>query len=141
MVLVYQLCLRWFGRERLEGLMTIAQVMVSVAAVLSGQILPQLVFRLDHTLNVGEISWWINLLPPAWFAGLDDALDRQRDAGFLAAGGAGGDGHRDGSVGGVWQTGAGLRNRPAGAQRNAFPPRVGKPAAAAGSTGWSTCRP
>ena len=69
-VLVYQLCLRWFGRERLEGLMTIAQVLVSVGAVLSGQILPQLVFRIDHVLNVGEIAWWINLLPPAWFAGV-----------------------------------------------------------------------
>jgi hypothetical protein len=73
-VLVYQLCLRWFGRERLEGLMTIAQVLVSVAAVLSGQILPQLVFHLDRVLNVGEISWWINLLPPAWFAGFDDVF-------------------------------------------------------------------
>jgi hypothetical protein len=73
-VLVYQLCLRWFGRERLEGLMTIAQVLVSVGAVLSGQILPQLVFHLDHVLNVAEISWWINLLPPAWFAGFDDVF-------------------------------------------------------------------
>lgn len=72
-VLVYQLCLRWFGRERLEGLMTTAQVLVSIAAVLSGQILPQLVFRLDHVLKVNEISWWMNLLPPAWFAGIDDA--------------------------------------------------------------------
>jgi ABC-2 type transport system permease protein len=73
-VLIYQLCLRWFGRERLEGLMTLAQVLVSVAAVLSGQLLPQLMFRMDRTLNVGEISAWLCLLPPAWFAGLDDAL-------------------------------------------------------------------
>ena len=73
-VLAYQLCLRWFGRERLEGLMTAAQVLVSVGAVLSGQILPRLVFRVDHVLNVSESSWWIGLLPPAWFAGFDDAL-------------------------------------------------------------------
>jgi len=73
-VLTYQLCLRWFGRERLEGLMTTAQVFVAVAAVMSGQILPRLVFRVGHVLNVGESSWWINLLPPAWFAGLDDAF-------------------------------------------------------------------
>ncbi len=73
-VLVYQLCLRWFGRERLEGLMTTAQVLVSVAAVMSGQILPRLVFRFNHVLNVGESSWWIGLLPPAWFAGFDDAF-------------------------------------------------------------------
>jgi len=73
-VLVYQLCLRWFGRERLDGLMTMAQVVISVAAVLAGQILPRLVMRLDHSLTVSETAWWINLLPPAWFAGLDDAL-------------------------------------------------------------------
>lgn len=73
-VLCYQLCLRWFGRERLEGLMTIAQVLVSVGAVLSGQLLPQLMFRLDGVLDVGEASWWIGLVPPAWFAGFDDAL-------------------------------------------------------------------
>jgi hypothetical protein len=73
-VLVYQLCLRWFGRERLEGLMTIAQVLVAIGAVLAGQVLPQFVFRMNHSLNVGEISRWTYLLPPAWFAGVDDAL-------------------------------------------------------------------
>jgi len=73
-VLVYQLCLRWFGRERLDGLMTAAQVFVTIAAVLAGQILPRLVFQFGHVLDVGESSWWIGLLPPAWFAGLDDAV-------------------------------------------------------------------
>ena len=73
-VLIYQLCLRWFGRERLEGLMTTTQVLVSVGAVLAGQILPRMVFRFDHVLSVGEASWWIGLIPPAWFAGFDDAL-------------------------------------------------------------------
>jgi hypothetical protein len=73
-MLVYQLCLRWFGRERLEGLMTIAQVIVSVGTVMASQILPQMVMRIDRVLNVSEIKWWIDLLPPAWFAGLDDAL-------------------------------------------------------------------
>ena len=73
-VLTYQLCLRWFGRERLDGLMTSAQVLFSIGAVLCGQILPRLMFRFDHILNVSEGSWWIGLLPPAWFAGLDDAL-------------------------------------------------------------------
>ncbi|MDE3099002.1 MAG: hypothetical protein KGJ88_05980 [Verrucomicrobiota bacterium] len=73
-VLVYQLCLRWFGRERLENLMTISQVIVSIAAVMASQILPQMVMRVDRVLNVSEVSWWVNLLPPAWFAGLDDAF-------------------------------------------------------------------
>ncbi len=73
-VLVYQLCLRWFGRERLEGLMTTAQVFVTIGAVLSAQILPRLVFRFHHVLTASESSAWIIFLPPAWFAGFDDAL-------------------------------------------------------------------
>jgi ABC-2 type transport system permease protein len=72
-VMVYQLCLRWFGRERLDGLMTTAQVLISVGAVLSGQILPQMFARLDAT-SVTSAPWWITLLPPVWFAGFDDAL-------------------------------------------------------------------
>jgi ABC-2 type transport system permease protein len=35
-VVVYQLCLRWFGRERLDGLMTMSQVLVAVVAVMAG---------------------------------------------------------------------------------------------------------
>jgi hypothetical protein len=73
-VLGYQLCLRWFGRERLDSVMTIAQVLVTIAAVLAGQLLPQIAFRVDHVLDVSQVSWWINALPPAWFAGLEDAL-------------------------------------------------------------------
>jgi hypothetical protein len=74
-VLVYQLCLRWFGRERLEGLMTTAQVFVSIAAILSGQLLPRMmVGHFGELLAIGTRSWWIVLLPPAWFAGFDDAV-------------------------------------------------------------------
>ena len=60
-VMVYQLCLRWFGRERLDGLMTTAQVLVSVGAVLSGQILPQMVTRIDIG-SVNRTPWWIALI-------------------------------------------------------------------------------
>ena len=74
MVLVYQLCLRWFGRERLDDLMTTAQVLVAVAAVVGGQIVPQLIGRFGGNLSLSLDLWWIALLPPAWFAGLDDAL-------------------------------------------------------------------
>jgi hypothetical protein len=73
-VLLYQLCLRWFGRERLEGLMTMSQVVVSIALVLSGQILPRIMFRAGAVLKLNEPTWWTLLLPPAWFAGLDDAV-------------------------------------------------------------------
>ena len=73
-VLVYQLCLRWFGRERLDSLMTIAQVIVSIVAITASQLLPQIALRVDRVLDVSQVSWWINFLPPAWFAGLDDAV-------------------------------------------------------------------
>jgi len=73
-VLAYQLCLRWFGREKLEGLMTSAQVVVSIAAVLGGQIVPRVMFRMEGMVQFSVKSWWIGLLPPAWFAGLDDTV-------------------------------------------------------------------
>jgi hypothetical protein len=73
-VLVYQLCLRWFGRERMEGLMTTAQVLVSIAAVVGGQIVPRVMFRFREVATLGVKTWWICLLPPAWFAGFDDAI-------------------------------------------------------------------
>jgi hypothetical protein len=73
-VLMYQLCLRWFGRERLESLMTMAQVVVALGAVLGGQLLPQFMFRAGQVVDEKSLSRWLALLPPAWFAGLDDAL-------------------------------------------------------------------
>jgi ABC-2 type transport system permease protein len=73
-VVVYQLCLRWFGRERLDGLMTTTQVFVAVAAVLGGQLVPQLMGRVQGKITFDMHTWWIGLLPPAWYAGIDDAL-------------------------------------------------------------------
>jgi hypothetical protein len=74
-VLSYQLCLRWFGRERLEGMMTLAQIAVSVGAMLISQVVPQFAQYSSKALGSGEgMSLWILLLPPVWFAGLDDAL-------------------------------------------------------------------
>lgn len=86
-VVAYQLCLRWFGRERLDGLVTSAQVFVSVGAVLGGQLLPQLMFRVDMIGQIRTFSRWFFLLPPAWFAGFDDALagTRAPSSWFLAA--------------------------------------------------------
>jgi hypothetical protein len=73
-VLAYQLCLRWFGREKLEGLMTSAQVFVAIAAVIGGQMPRFLVRAKPGTLTLDVHARWIGLLPPAWFAGLDDAV-------------------------------------------------------------------
>jgi ABC-2 type transport system permease protein len=73
-VLAYELCLRWFGRERLEGLMTTVQVIVAIVAVMGGQVAVQLIGRLDGKISLNLSSWWIFLMPPAWFAGVDDAI-------------------------------------------------------------------
>jgi hypothetical protein len=73
-VVVYQLCLRWFGRERLEAIMVAAQVVLSIAAVLGGQVLPQMIVHEKSFSHLGAAAWWIGVVPPAWFAGIDDAL-------------------------------------------------------------------
>lgn len=88
-VLVYQLCLRWFGRERLDGLMTAAQVLVSIVAVLAGQIVPRVLMRFGPLASLGPDTWWVALLPPAWFAGLDDALVVRGNANSWILAGAG----------------------------------------------------
>jgi ABC-2 type transport system permease protein len=73
-VVTYQLCLRWFGRERLEGLMTTVQIFAAIAAVVGGQIVPQVLARYGNNLRLSANSWWLVLLPPAWFAGFDNAF-------------------------------------------------------------------
>jgi hypothetical protein len=76
-VLVYQLCLRWFGRERLDGLMTTVQVVLAVTLVAAGQIVPRVMGHFGGLSSLTADSWWLGLLPPAWFAGLDDAVAGQ----------------------------------------------------------------
>lgn len=73
-VLAYQLCLRWFGRERLEGVITTVQILVAIAAVLGGQLAPQLIARVNWQMDLSASSWWVCILPPAWFAAFDNAL-------------------------------------------------------------------
>jgi hypothetical protein len=72
-VVVYQLCLRFAGRERLEAMMTATQVVVAVASILAGQVASRLI-SLFENVDFNWNSWWVALLPPAWFAGFDDAL-------------------------------------------------------------------
>jgi ABC-2 type transport system permease protein len=78
-VLVYQLCLRLLGRQRLDNVLTTSQVLMMVVFTLGTQIVPHLVmsgsFQSHKPLN---LPWWLDLLPPAWFAGLDDALAGSR---------------------------------------------------------------
>ena len=89
-VLIYQLCLRWLGRERFEGIVTSVQVAATLAFVLAGQILPRILIRLSE-VHFNSSGWALLLLPPAWFAGFDDAIAGTHAAGswVLAAVGIG----------------------------------------------------
>jgi ABC-2 type transport system permease protein len=73
-VLVLQFCLRWFGRERVENLMTGAQVVLTVVMIVGSQLFSQQLHNLTRLGDVDWNRWWIDVLPPAWFAAMDDAL-------------------------------------------------------------------
>lgn len=73
-VITYQLCLRWFGRERLDGLMTTSQMLVSIFLMAGAQFLPRVLPRLTAALRFDALSWQVLVVPPAWFAAIDDAI-------------------------------------------------------------------
>ncbi len=73
-IVVYQLCLRWFGRERLDNLMTAVQVLVAISFVVGGQIVPRLIGNVAGKFVLQPGIWWLDFLPPAWFAGMDDLI-------------------------------------------------------------------
>ncbi|HWB58833.1 MAG TPA: hypothetical protein VG733_05045 [Chthoniobacteraceae bacterium] len=67
-VVIYQACLRWLGRERLDGLMTTMQTLLTVMLVLASQS-----FRFMARAHLNDLahSPWILAMPPMWFAALD----------------------------------------------------------------------
>ena len=73
-VVIYQLCLKFAGRERLDNLLTTVQVIAAVAAVSAGQVVPRILVHLPSVSTLDSHTWWVALLPPAWYAGFDDAL-------------------------------------------------------------------
>lgn len=73
-VLLYQLCLRWFGRERLDNLMTGAQVLLAVGLMAASQMVPHVMRVMGPATDSLSGKWWLFLLPPAWFAGFDEVF-------------------------------------------------------------------
>lgn len=69
-VMVYNLCLKWLGRDRLDNLLAMLQMVLALAMVLSGQLLPR-TFDLHAVSDMGSMSPWILTLPPVWFGALD----------------------------------------------------------------------
>lgn len=71
LVVVYQACLRWLGRERLDGMMATMQTVLTVMLVLASQSFRFMSrFHMDRLLH----SWWLLVMPPMWFAALDALL-------------------------------------------------------------------
>jgi ABC-2 type transport system permease protein len=71
-VLAYNLCLRWFGRERLDNFMTAVQVLLAVGIMAGGQLVPRLLRGLDFAHL--QVPQWLLVFPPIWFAALDAVL-------------------------------------------------------------------
>lgn len=73
LVLIYNLCLRWFGRDRLDNLMTTAQTLMTVFFVVGGQLMPRLMTK-ERMASWSTGESWVWLLPTSWFAAFDAAV-------------------------------------------------------------------
>jgi len=82
--LAYGLCLRWFGRERLDNFITAAQVLVAVGAMIGGQVVPRALANMDSRA-VEEAVRWMVALPPAWFGALVAVLTGTSVSAFTVA--------------------------------------------------------
>lgn len=69
-VLVYNACLKWFGRERFDNLLASVQSLLTIVMILSGQIMPRML-KLDTFQHLENVSGWLLALPPMWFGALD----------------------------------------------------------------------
>jgi ABC-2 type transport system permease protein len=72
-VLVYNACLKWFGRERLDNLLATLQSLLTIVMIVGGQIMPRLM-QLDAFKHFDHVSGWMLALPPLWFGALDALL-------------------------------------------------------------------
>ena len=72
-VLVYNLCLKWFGRDKLDNLLTTLQTIVSVLMMVSSQLLPR-VMGSEAMHHFTAVKGWALALPPVWFGALDALL-------------------------------------------------------------------
>lgn len=72
-VLVYNLCLKCMGRERLDNVLAGLQSLLAVVMVVGGQILPRALGMKDLT-SIEAFSPWALTLPPVWFGALDSVV-------------------------------------------------------------------
>lgn len=69
-VLVYNACLKWFGRERFDNMLATLQSLLAILMILSGQLMPRLV-QIDSLRHLDQAGTWLLALPPMWFGALD----------------------------------------------------------------------
>ncbi len=69
-VLVYNACLKWFGRERLDNMLATLQSLLAVVMVVGGQVIPRML-RVDALQQMDHVEGWLLALPPVWFGALD----------------------------------------------------------------------
>ncbi|MGK0155339.1 MAG: ABC-2 type transport system permease protein [Neolewinella sp.] len=72
-VLTYNLCLRWFGRERLDNLLAAVQTLMTLVMIAGSQLVPRLMMQ-DGLDDPTILQGWALLLPPVWFGSLDAVL-------------------------------------------------------------------
>ena len=65
--LLYTLLLKYFDGEKLKDVITIFQVVLTVAVSLGYQLVSRM-FQFIHMDIVFAPKWWTYLIPPAWFA-------------------------------------------------------------------------
>lgn len=71
-VLMYELCLRRLGRERLDAFITAARVLGALGFVFAAQA-PSLLLSVGGG-SLRTESPWLWFAPPAWFAAIDDGI-------------------------------------------------------------------
>mgnify|MGYP000342021365 CR=1 FL=1 len=86
-VLLYQLCLRWLGRERVDNVMTGLQMLLILLVIVGAQVAPRMLEQGPRFTSVGPDSPLLLAFPPAWFAGLDAVLTGNFEAGALTLAG------------------------------------------------------
>ncbi|MBE2287807.1 MAG: hypothetical protein IAE77_30395 [Prosthecobacter sp.] len=72
-VLVYNACLKWLGRDRFDSLLASLQSLLAVLMVISGQIMPRLMMS-ETFKHADQAGGWFLALPPTWFGALDALL-------------------------------------------------------------------
>ena len=72
-VLVYNVCLRWFGRERFENLLTLLQTLMAIVMIVGVQMMPRLLDN-EALRGVDPTSTLALLVPPVWFGAIDVLL-------------------------------------------------------------------